>query len=267
MNRSQFYDDFKRIVKNRALSYSRDESGEYVSIQYIFDVIGDTGLLTTVEDLFLWDQNFYANTLGSRGQELIERMLTRGRLNDGDTLDYAFGLELEDYRGLPVVKHSGSAAGYRSQILRFPNQRFTVILLSNLAEFSPTRLAERIADIYLEDEFVSDSFGVEKSSDAGGAEPPGSTVEKGVPELRAYTGDYYSAELDAHYAFRVVDGHLVYSLRFSPTEIRLSPEAPDAFEADRLRLQFQRNPDGTVRCFKLSAWGIKDIYFERLTSP
>ncbi len=265
MDRSQFYDDFTRIVKNRALSYSRRDNGEYASVQYIFDVIGDTGLLTTVEDLFLWDQNFYANKLGGGGQKLIERMLTRGRLNNGEELDYAFGLELEEYRGLQVVKHSGSAAGYRSQILRFPDQRFTVIILSNLAEFSPTKIAERVADLYLEDEFVSGSPAVETKSDAEGAEPPESTMEMGVDELTAYTGNYYSSELDAHYSFRVADGNLVYSLRFSPTETRLSPKAPDAFEADRLSLQFQRSPGGTVRGLNLSFWGIRDIYFEKHT--
>ncbi len=148
MNTSLFYDDFKRIVKNRALSYSHKETGGFASIQYIFDVVGDTGLLTTIEDLFLWDQNFYHSKLGEGGQKLIEQMLTPGRLNNGKTLHYAFGLELDTYRGLSVVKHSGSAAGYRSEILRFPAQRFTVIILSNLAQFPPTKLAEQVADLY-----------------------------------------------------------------------------------------------------------------------
>jgi hypothetical protein len=82
-----------------------------------------------------------------------------------------------------------------------------------------------------------------------------------------YVGDFYSAELDAHYAFRVADDHLVYSLRFSPTETRLSPKAPDAFDVDRLSLQFQRSPDGTVRGFNLSFWGIRELYFEKRTKP
>ncbi|MFQ5791509.1 MAG: serine hydrolase domain-containing protein, partial [Acidobacteriota bacterium] len=43
MNASHFYEDFMRIVKNRALSYSQKEAGGYASIQYIFDVVGDTG--------------------------------------------------------------------------------------------------------------------------------------------------------------------------------------------------------------------------------
>lgn len=267
MNSSQFYDDFTRIVKNRALSYSSRESGGYVSVQYIFDVVGDTGLLTNVEDLFQWDQNFYANELGGSGQKLIERMQTRGRLNSGEELDYAFGLELEEYRGLSVVKHSGSAAGYRSQILRFPDQKFTVIILSNLAEFSPTSLAERVADVYLEDEYVPGSVVTETRSNGRRTEPSATPMEIDPLELKTYSGDFYSTELDAHYAVRVVDGNLMYRLRFSPIETRLSPKARDELEAGRLSFQFLRNPVGTVGGFNLSFGRIRDIYFEKNTSP
>ena len=79
MKVSHFYDDFTRIVENRALSYSQNDTGGYVSVQYIFDVVGDTGLLTNIEDLNLWDRNFYDNKLGEGGPKLIERMLIPGR--------------------------------------------------------------------------------------------------------------------------------------------------------------------------------------------
>ena len=156
MKASHFYEDFTRIVKHRALSYSEKEAGGYLSVQYIFDVVGDTGLLTHVEDLSRWDRNFYDNVLGKGGSELIERMLTPGQLGSGESIAYAFGLELEQYRGLSVVRHSGGAAGYDTEMMRFPEQKLTVMVLSNFAQFPSTELAKRVADIYLADDFTAD---------------------------------------------------------------------------------------------------------------
>ena len=55
--------------------------------------------MTTVEDLQKWDENFYTGKVGGPG--FLKRQLEQGRLNDGTTLPYAFGLERGEYRGLP----------------------------------------------------------------------------------------------------------------------------------------------------------------------
>jgi CubicO group peptidase (beta-lactamase class C family) len=151
MKNTHFHDDKTMIVKDRATGYSpKEKSGFYINMS-MFDVVGDGSLMTTVEDLLLWDQNFYANKLGGGGQELIDQMLTAGVLSDGKKLDYAFALVHDTYRGLKVVAHSGSWVGYRAQILRFPEQKFTVICLANLSAINPSGLAEEIANIYLAD--------------------------------------------------------------------------------------------------------------------
>jgi hypothetical protein len=41
-----------------------------------FDTVGATSLLTTVEDLALWDKAFY--TPGMLGKKLLQQMLERG---------------------------------------------------------------------------------------------------------------------------------------------------------------------------------------------
>ncbi len=263
MNVSHFYDDFTRIVKNRALSYSRKEAGGYASIQYIFDVVGDTGLLTDIEDLFLWDQNFYHNALGEGGPKLLERLLAPGRLNSGEKLEYAFGLEIETYRGLNVVKHSGSAAGYRSQLLRFPDQRFTVIVLSNLAEFSPTKLAERVADLYLADEYTAAPEPARTESEDPGTARPGAKPKISAGKLYAYLGHYHSAEIDATYEIRLVDGKLRLYLEHSPVGIPLVPTGHDTWEYDDARLRFLRDGREAVTGLSLSAGRIRDIHFQK----
>ena len=54
------------------------------------------------------------------------------------------------YRGLPIVEHAGGMFGYRTETLRFPDQKFSVMCLCNLGSINPTHLAFEIADIYLE---------------------------------------------------------------------------------------------------------------------
>jgi CubicO group peptidase (beta-lactamase class C family) len=154
MFQTHFHDDIHYIIKNRAFGYTRTENGQFGNLHMRFSLVGSGGLYTTIEDLFIWDQNFYRNRLGSRDPALIEKMHVNGRLNNGEDLDYAFALRNGRYRGLKTVEHGGALGGYRAQLLRFPEQQFSIIILSNLDSFNPTDMAYRVADIYLEDQMA-----------------------------------------------------------------------------------------------------------------
>jgi len=78
-------------------------------------------------------------------------MVECGRLNDGSEIGYASGLGVGTYRGLAIVEHTGGDAGFRSDIIRFPEQHFTVAILANFGSIVPSNLARGIADIYLAD--------------------------------------------------------------------------------------------------------------------
>lgn len=149
MQHTHFHDEYGALVKGRASSYSRQPQGDYKYIALSYSNVGATSLLSTVEDLARWDQNFYDGRIG--GKALLADMQTTGKLNDGKELNYASGLGIGEYRGLKIVEHSGGDAGYRSDILRFPEQHFSVIILANTAEMDPSLLALKIADIYLGD--------------------------------------------------------------------------------------------------------------------
>ena len=151
MNHSCFQDDYTRIIKNRASGYFPGEKGEFKNFISTFDCVGSGGLYTSVEDLYLWDQNFYHCKVG--GKELIEQIQTPGVLNNGEKINYAFGLVIGSYRGLKTVSHRGALGGYRAGMIRFPEQRFSVIILSNLSSFNPMKMCEKIADIFLANEF------------------------------------------------------------------------------------------------------------------
>jgi CubicO group peptidase (beta-lactamase class C family) len=155
MANTHFHDDHTEIVARRATGYSPNEEkekGGYRIDETTLNLVGDGGVFTTVEDLFLWDQNFYRNRLGLGGNALIRQILTPGTLNNGSPLNYAFGLVAGNYKGLRTISHSGGFVGFRAEMIRFPEQKFSVICLANLSTIDPTHLARQVADIYLADQ-------------------------------------------------------------------------------------------------------------------
>ena len=160
MKNSHFHDDYTQLIKNRAWGYFPAAGGGYKNFISTFDCVGSGGLYTTVEDLFLWDKNFYNPRLG--GKELINLMETPGTLNSGKRLDYAFALVIGSYKGLKTVSHGGALGGFRAYMVRFPEQKFSVICLSNLSSFNPTKLSLQIADIYLAQAFKEEQKQAQK---------------------------------------------------------------------------------------------------------
>ncbi len=136
MRSTHFRDDHAEIVKHVAYGYVEGESGNGYRLSVTnFDTVGATSLLTTVEDLAHWDENFYNPRVG--GPVFLAQQLQRGKLNNGKELDYAAGLEHGKYRGLRTIDHGGGDAGYRADLLRFPDQHFSVACLCNKGEINP----------------------------------------------------------------------------------------------------------------------------------
>ena len=147
MHHTQFNESHTRLIANRATGYATRAAGGFGIAMGDWEQNGDGGVQTTVEDLQLWDQNFYDPKVGDR--RLLDDMLTVGVLNSGRKLTYASALVVDDYRGLPTVSHGGAWVGYRAQLLRFPKQHFSVACLCNFADANPTRLAHGVAEVYL----------------------------------------------------------------------------------------------------------------------
>lgn len=152
MKNTLFQDNHNQIIKNRASGYSPEGNGFRLDMSD-WDEVGDGNVYTTVEDLYLWDQAFYNHRLG---RELMDLLHTQGVLNNGQKIDYAFGLVIGTYRGLRTVSHGGAWAGFRAHLLRFPEEKFSVICLANLSTFNPGAVSLKIADIYLADKFTEE---------------------------------------------------------------------------------------------------------------
>ena len=148
MAKTHFQDNHREVVPNRAYGYSSAADG-YEVIHDGLAAFGSSSLFTTIDDLTKWAANFDGPTVG--GTAVIERMHEPGELNSGRPVNYAFGLGFSEYRGLRTSNHRGAWGGFRSCFLRFPEQYFTVMVLSNHASFNASRRCYRIADMYLAD--------------------------------------------------------------------------------------------------------------------
>lgn len=206
MIHTHFHDDHTEVVPGRASGYAPRGDGFRISMTTL-DMVGDGGVFTSVEDLVAWDRNFYDPRVG--GPAFVATLLARGVLANGDTLDYALGLSHGEYRGLPVVEHGGGFVGFRAQMTRFPEQRFTVICLCNLASANPTALSRRVADRFLAD-FLAPAEGAPGEA-AGEEEIPGTAaepVELPRAALSRWAGLYRNAERGSYLRFDVRDGAL-----------------------------------------------------------
>jgi len=147
MTHTTFRDDHTMLIPNRALAYDPAGKGGYKLDVSYYEQLGDGAVHTSVEDLAKWDENFYSGQVG--GKALVAELQQQGKLNNGKILDYAKGLFIQDHRGLRTVRHGGAWGGYRAELLRFPDQHFSVACLCNMANANPERRADRVADIYL----------------------------------------------------------------------------------------------------------------------
>ncbi len=151
---THFHDDHTEIVKSRANSYAPDEKGGFKNVVSNLTAVGSSSLFSTIDDLSKWLKNFQERRVG--GAAVADQMFETGVLNNGKKLDYAFGLVMGEYRGIKTVHHSGGWAGFRSHIVLFPKQKFSVAVLSNLSTMKPVPLADQIADIYLADDLAAE---------------------------------------------------------------------------------------------------------------
>jgi hypothetical protein len=149
-------------------------------------------------------------------------------------LSYAFGLEIGSYRGLPMVEHSGSTGGYRTDITRFPTQHTSVATMCNVSTAEAVTLAHRVADIVVGAAFTKP---VPEPRSRAAAQQAGAPVTLSASERAALVGRYYSDELSSTYDISDVGGSLIVRrLRAAPDTLRVIDR--QTFRAGNITLHF-----------------------------
>jgi CubicO group peptidase (beta-lactamase class C family) len=197
MTHTSWRDDFSRVVPGRAQAYQPSAAGFKLDMPFE-DIFGNGGLLTTVGDLLKWNDALTRRTLGAA---LVDSLQRQGVLTAGEHITYAAGLVVDTYRGTPRIGHSGSTAGYRAYLARYPAQRdlSVAVLCNTAAPAGPLTNA------------MVDGLATGLAAPGG---PPGGNSNTGPSwqptpaELGRYVGDYESDEVGVRLSVTLTDGRL-----------------------------------------------------------
>jgi N-acyl-D-aspartate/D-glutamate deacylase/CubicO group peptidase (beta-lactamase class C family) len=148
MTNSVVLDDRHPKLAKRAYGYQMDGDGFALNdddpLNYL---VGSGGIYSTVEDLYLWDQELYRENLVSK--TTLAKAFSPARLNSGEDFPYGFGWSFDEHLGRRRIGHGGGWVGFWTYIGRYVDDRFSVIVVTNLAEAEPEGIADTIAAIYL----------------------------------------------------------------------------------------------------------------------
>jgi CubicO group peptidase (beta-lactamase class C family) len=270
MTHTQYREDHTLLIPNRAMAYDRKEQGSYALGVSYFEQTGDGAVHTSIEDLQKWDENFYSAKIG--GKEFLTAIQERGKLNNGKVLDYAKGLSIGEYRGLPTVSHGGSWGGYRAELLRFPEQHFSVACLCNLGNENPTKRAHAVADVYLA--ALLKPKGEQKKEGDEERKKKKESINLTAAQLQPYAGDYWSEELGVSYRMAIAGTQLkleaILDAAGLPRQNNLSTQGFRATGSDEFEvtgtpgvLHFKRNDKNTVEGFRLDFGRSEGLDFVR----
>ncbi len=136
------------VIPGRAIGYSPNEGdgGWRENDDHWGNwLMGAGGVYASLDDLYQWDQALHR---WSAAGERTTQAFAPARLNDGSESDYGFGWNLSDRLDRRAVHHEGGWVGFRTSLIRFPEERLTVIVLSN-ASAAAGDLADSTAAIFL----------------------------------------------------------------------------------------------------------------------
>ncbi len=268
MTDTQCYDDFHKVVKNKAYSYEK-VAGEYVKKELHYCSVGATSLLTTVEDLAKWVNNFDHPKVGDA--KLIAQFNTISLLDnnkpvvwsarEGDTTYHAKGQLHWSYKGLNAISHGGHDAGFRAGLTRFPENNFSVIALSNDEHYDILGIAKKITGFYLKDELG------EEANSANPLNENKHPVANYTSNMNDFKGEYYSEELTTRYSIKVnKDKVTMTHHRLSDIQLtRIGENKFSGINSFAFEIEFVRSGK-EITGFTISNFGAKNIKFRRVRS-
>ncbi|MEZ5316908.1 MAG: serine hydrolase domain-containing protein [Vicinamibacterales bacterium] len=264
LTHTSWRDDYRRVVRGRAIAYDAGRGGEFRQDMPFENVHGNGGLLTTVGDLLRWTEHFAAPPPG--WEAVVRQQQTPATLADGRALHYAFGLFVGRHQGEEEIYHSGSTAGYRAFVTRFPGAHLSVAVLCNTGAANATELAHAVSDLYLGDRLRPSVSAPALLSEARGplvGVEPDKAYRPTPDDLAGFAGTYDSREVETTLTVEVRDGALVVRRR-PDTVLTLRPHSTDRFEANGLGLVTFHREGGRVVSLGVTQDRVWDLRFARV---
>lgn len=258
MDHTSWRDDYTKVLKGRAIAYDKQADGFHTLMPFE-NVVGNGGMLTTVGDLLKWNENFVKPVVGDAA--FVAAAQEPGKFNDGRAHEYALGLNVTSYKGVPVVMHTGSTAGYRSSLNRFPAQHLSVALLCNAGNANAPRDAMQLAEVFLPGAALQPSAPrPPRQPGPGWPEAAAGAADAPLAEL---AGTYSSSDAEASYQIVEEGGALVAQARYG-ARLKLTRVSGDRFTAGMgTRVLFRRDAQGKVNGLSLIDDRVWDMRFVR----
>jgi len=129
-------------VANRAYGYSSENGAWKRTDQSTTSaVLGDGGIYSSIDDLIRWDAALYDERLLS--SQSLRQAFAPATHTDDAQVEYGFGWRITG----ETLWHSGETIGFRNVIVRWPQRRLTVVVLTNRDDPEPYETAKKIGAI------------------------------------------------------------------------------------------------------------------------
>jgi CubicO group peptidase (beta-lactamase class C family) len=145
MIHTSFESDYQRISGPIARPYFNFDT--WFGYNWICNIYGDGNIFSTLEDQLEWEKTiqtkknaFYSKEIIEKSQQLTPAMYTS---------QYGYGLEFGNFRNLPYKFHEGSTGAWKATTIRFPNERVSIVTLTNSGKTIPSMQSRQLADVVL----------------------------------------------------------------------------------------------------------------------
>jgi CubicO group peptidase (beta-lactamase class C family) len=243
MNNTFYRTEPGMMIPGEAIGYLAVGNNKFKSQKATGGILGDGKMVSTIDDLIKWEQNFRHNKLGEANQNLVDKLYASSTLNNDEPTHYGYGLWNIEYRGLKTISHGGDDGRFTSFILKFPEQDLVVICLSNSSLYNNTEsTAYQIADILLNDKLQPNPTPVQYSY-----------ISLPPEKLTSYVGLYKRIDENGLAQLRKISlaGNLSVSTSYYHDGLLLKPIADSRFVATNrtgstVKFTFEKTSDGVV---------------------
>ncbi|MBX3244033.1 MAG: beta-lactamase family protein [Acidobacteria bacterium] len=134
------------LVMGRVSAYAL-KNGVTENIESLRSLRPSGAFLSTVDDLVAFNAAIDSEKVLKA--ETRKQMWTAFKLNDGTDAPYGLGWQTGTYRGKKRIGHGGSLSGFRTDLTRFPDEKVTIIVLTNLESANPAAISNGVAALYI----------------------------------------------------------------------------------------------------------------------
>jgi CubicO group peptidase (beta-lactamase class C family) len=256
MTRTLFRENYREVIEDRAYSINYHSREGYLKGMDGLGAAGPLSLFTTLDDFIRWMVNLETPEVGSTS--VREKMLTSGKLNDGQEAGHSYGLAVDSQRGLKRVHKDGSWGGFRTAFRFYPEASFGLIVFTNwdYGWNDPAQHADNVAIACLESR-------MEKPKESMASAAPKKAITMSPEALAQFEGEYRQGRT---YLFVAVEKG-VPLFKVPGQTFRLVPtgEAEFSFEDPNIPivLVFTKGADGKVTQMSFNA-GMGDVVAPRV---